>query len=77
MLSDFLAARCARDHLSIIPIKQLHRQFLMAIPAADHAAWQRGRFTAELGAEGIEVALIDRRYYAVGLSLVDSPAAAK
>lgn len=70
MLRQFLAAHTARCHLDSIPLAKLHRDFLTAIPAADHAAWQRGRFVAELGAAGFEVAIIDRVYHVVGLSLV-------
>ncbi len=73
MLTKFIDAHCARCHLDFVPLKSLHLRFLDQLPAADHAAWGRGRFIAELGASGIEVALVDRVYHVVGLSLLDSP----
>jgi hypothetical protein len=74
MLASFLSSRTARDHLSTVPLRTLHQAYLAALPAADRAAWQRGRFVAELGAAGYEIAIVDRVYQVVGLAMDEAVA---
>jgi hypothetical protein len=69
LFDSFLATHCVTSPDQSIPLKLFSRRVLQFVPATDRPVWGRGRVIAELSRRGFEIALVDRRFAVIGLSL--------